>query len=88
MENNLKKLVNEYVNVKGLYFEGNVRAIGKLCQALGYNPDNYANGSSLERFLEDNSGCQEAIVEWIAKQNITEWKNKLETELSAYSEEC
>lgn len=46
-----------------------VRNFAKLAKAIGY--------SSIEDFLEDNSGCIEAMVDWIGRQNVPEWKEGL-----------
>ena len=37
----------------------------------------------LINFLEDNSGCVEAIKEWIVQQEIQEWADELESQLDA-----
>lgn len=83
-EKNFGDLLDEYSKLKRLRFEGErgVRHLNDLCNAIGYDAHGFAYGSSLEVFLADNPGAQAAIVKWIERQNIGEWKDNLETELT------
>ena len=53
--------------------------LNKICAAIGYKEQCYREGSSLEEFLKDNSGCCDAIVEWITNHldSIPDWKEGL-----------
>lgn len=59
--------------------EQGVTALNKLCRDLGYKDEGFRNGSSIEEFLKDNSGCCEAIVTWITEfmEHHDEWKEAL-----------
>jgi len=57
-----------------------VNAFEKLARALGY--DGSWSASTLHAFLEDNSGCIEAMIEWIGSRNNPDWKAALESQIS------
>ncbi len=73
-----------------------VENLCKLVRILGYKDSmhfgQFAHDGAigdLVEFLEDNSGCVEAIKEWIAEQNVSEWKENLQSELpEEICEEC
>jgi len=74
--------------------ESGVRNLCRLLNAMGYKDSMYfgqfhQQGSygDLINFLEDNSGCVEAIKEWIAEQNVDEWKESLESHLNMVSDD-
>ena len=46
-----------------------VNQLNELTNELGYR--------DLEEFLEDNSGCIDAMYDWIGKHGIPEWKDAL-----------
>lgn len=54
-------------------FEGErgIEHLNQIAQDLGYREDGFKYGSALERFLQDNSGACEALVEWI-KEHASE----------------
>jgi hypothetical protein len=65
-----------------------VENLAIIVEAIGYEDPQYygqfiqRNGNSgalgsIFRFLEDNSGAMEAIVEWIASRNEPEWKDAI-----------
>jgi hypothetical protein len=56
-----------------------VRNMEKLVTALGYNAN--FSASAIHAFLEDNSGCIEAMIEWISSCNVPEWREALESQL-------
>ena len=62
--------------------ESGIVGLNKICNALGYKEGHWRNGTSLEEFLKDNSGCCEAIIEWITNQmdHNSEWKEALSFE--------
>jgi transcriptional regulator with XRE-family HTH domain len=66
----------------------------KLANALGYKDRQYFGQLShdacigdLMEFFEDNSGAIQAVKEWIADQEIPEWKESLESHLPEKEEE-
>jgi hypothetical protein len=42
--------------------------MNNLCSDLGYESDGFKWGSSFERFIQDNPGCSEVIIDWIRDQ--------------------
>lgn len=87
MQNTIEKFCDHNKLYRNEGREG-VENLCRLLNAMGYNDPQYfgqfhqnGNFGDLICFLEDNSGCVEAIKEWIAEQNITEWKENLEAEL-------
>lgn len=73
--------------------EEGVRNFCRLLNAMGYRDPQYfgqfagASYGDLIRFLEDNPGAMEVLVEWIAEQNFPEWKRELESHLREPVEE-
>lgn len=64
----LSDAVDMWIDANKAYsFEGQkgVSHLTDLVKQLGY--------SNLDEFLSDNSGCLEAMVEWIRDQNVPEW---------------
>jgi len=57
--------------------ERGIENLNKLAKMLGYNEDGFKYGSSLERFLQDNQGAVEALVDWI-EENQHYWVAELE----------
>lgn len=83
-EQTLSEMIEEWQDVSKVHsYEGErgVKNLNKLCKAIGYREDGFAYGSSLERFLGDNSGAIEAIIEWIGEQDCHEWREEIEIEL-------
>ena len=87
MNETLEELVTEYLDHNEIYrFEGDkgVEDLNTFVKALnptGYREEGYRYGSSLERFLSDNPGACEAIVEWVKAQDLQEWRESIESEL-------
>lgn len=83
MSESLSELIEEFTTLKRLRFEGDrgVENLEKLAKAIGYKGHPHRYGSPLEAFLSDNPGAQEALVNWIGEQDITDWKECLESEL-------
>jgi hypothetical protein len=52
-----------------------LEVLNTICRDLGYS--RWSGGSSLEEFLKDNSGCIEAIIEWIAQEKNPDWETAL-----------
>lgn len=64
----------ELLSKKNLHHNEGERALknlNTLCNDIGYRSEGYKFGSSFESFLKDNSGCVDAIHEWMAK-NFTD----------------
>ena len=51
--------------------EAALKNLNKLCNDIGYRSEPFKYGSSFERFLQDNSGCVDAIHAWMA-ENLTD----------------
>lgn len=81
-ERDMTEVLQQYMDENKMHcMEGTrgVRHLEKLATALGY--DSNFSASVLHAFLEDNSGCIEAMVEWIGSRNSPEWKESLESQL-------
>lgn len=88
---NLRETMERYENQEGINRNEGSTGVKNLClllNAMGYKDTMHFgqfhhNGSygDLINFLEDNSGCIEAIKEWIAEQDIQEWQESLESGL-------
>jgi hypothetical protein len=86
-----ESLIQELETEKKVHSNEGRRGVENLCRlvrAIGYKDSThfgqFAHDGSygdLIEFLEDNSGCVEAIKEWIAEQDIQDWKDNLESEL-------
>lgn len=62
--------------------EGGLDNLNEIAKTLGYEASGYKYGSSLESFLADNSGCVEAIRQWIGEtvDSVDEWREMLKME--------
>lgn len=57
--------------------ERGVRSMEKVMhEVCGYD-SNF--GSVLQNFFADNSGAIEAVIKWIGKQEVAEWKDNLDS---------
>ena len=78
------KLMNDFINEEKLRFEGEsaIKSLNKITKQLGYNEESFRYGSSFERFIADNPGCCEKIVEWITEymDKNSEWKENFKYE--------
>jgi len=87
----LQTLIEEFENQEKLYSNEGLTGVKNLCRivnAMGYEDlqhfgQFHTQGSfgDLIYFLEDNPGCVEAIKEWIAKQDVEDWKEGLTAQL-------
>lgn len=82
------EFIDEYKLYRNEGTEG-IKQLNKICEGIGYKEDNLLYGTSLERFLQDNSGCIEVIKDFI-RDNVgkgNEWKEELETWLTEEDED-
>ncbi len=90
-EKTLDEIVDEYTSFKKMWhFEGDtgMKHLNTLTRDMGYKGHGFEYGSSLEAFLSDNPGAQEAIVNWVREQNINDWKEELESCLPAEEDDA
>lgn len=69
-----QEIVEQYFDNAGVCcFEGEsgLKALNEFCSELGYREEPFRFGSPIERFLCDNSGAINAIIEWVG-----EWTDK------------
>jgi hypothetical protein len=92
----LTDLMEEFEKQEKLHTNEGRRGVENLCRivrAMGYkdhqNFGQFQGGcyGDLIEFLEDNSGCIEAIKEWICDQVSPEWEEELESHLDARDED-
>ena len=88
MSNKLSNTLDQYLEQEGFWhFEGErgVCNLKNIITTIGY--DNYGN-NVLENFLADNSGCIEAIIEWIKENDHSgEWNTYVEADLVPVEED-
>ena len=76
-EGDMADLIERYCDQEKMYhFEGGrgVNNFEKIVGVLGYR--------NMDGFLEDNSGCLQAMIEWLGTQNIEEWKDSMKEQLT------
>lgn len=72
----LSELVDYFIDANKIYsFEGDrgVKNFEKIVKVMGYD--------NLDKFLSDNSGCLEAMVEWIKDARVPEWVEKFQEDM-------
>jgi hypothetical protein len=76
MDETLDKFIDEN---KMYHFEGDtgLKHLNTIAKYLGYREEGYRFGSSLEQFLSDCPGAQEAIINWLRDQSNEEWIESL-----------
>lgn len=82
-ERDMSEVVDQYMSENRMHcMEGTrgVKHFESLARALGYG--DICSVSILHAFLEDNSGCLEAMVEWIKESRNPDWKDELESQLA------
>ena len=87
-ERDMSEVVDQYMSDNNMHcMEGarGVKQFEKLARALGYS-DTFSV-STLHAFLEDNSGCLDAMVEWIKGTRNPDWKDELESQIAEPEEE-
>jgi hypothetical protein len=59
--------------------ESGMKRFEKLCEALGYQETGFRFGTPIERFLSDNSGAIDAILDFLTDQleYNQEWRDAL-----------
>jgi hypothetical protein len=90
-------LLEKFLDQENLHRTEGRKGVENLCKlvnTLGYKDRMYFGQLSnsccigdLIDFLEDNSGCIEAIYNWIGEQKVPEWKEKLQSEIEEEEEE-
>jgi hypothetical protein len=89
-ELDLSELLEKYMDQEKIFrLEGRVgiQNLAKIANALGYtDPMHFGQFSGgcfgdLIDFFEDNSGAIEAVIEWIGKMNLPEWRETIKNEL-------
>ena len=92
----LEDMLDEYQDQEKMYnYEGRrgVENLVKIVRAIGYEDSMHfgqlKNGSigDLIEFFEDNSGAIEAVISWIGKTNILEWRKAISEFLPEEEEE-
>ena len=87
MSNKLSNTLDQYMDQEDLWSlegERGVRNLKNVLTTIGY--DGY--GGVLDNFLADNSGCIEAIIEWIKENDYSgEWNTYVEAELAPVEED-
>ena len=90
MNDEFEDILERFLNQERMYhLEGDrgLEHLNNLANTLGYQRSGFMYGSSLERFLSDNPGAQQAIVDWISNQNVEQWKFDLLQNLAPDDEE-
>ena len=78
--------LDRYIEQEQLYSlegERGVRNLSKLLTVIGYG----GYGGTIQNFLADNSGCIDAIIEWINEQDSEEWNESIREELTLEDDE-
>ena len=74
----MSQLIEEWMDAKQYHsFEGasGPRQFDELTKILGYR--------DLDEFLADNSGCMEAMLEWVGDHAVAKWIKSMEEELES-----
>ena len=69
--------LQEYMAQKNFRFFEGQRGVRQL-ETIMREVCGYGSYNTMDMFLEDNPGCQEAIVEWIGNQRVAEWENNMD----------
>lgn len=92
----LTNLIEEWQKEKKAHSIEGSRGFENLCKlvrAIGYrdplNQMQFRDGciGDLMVFFEDNPGAIEAVINWIAEENFSEWREAIESELPERVEE-
>ena len=73
----MQDMVERFIDGRHLEGDGGCGVLEELLRVLGYNETGFRFGSPIESFLSDNPGAQEALVNWVAEQNLPEWQSAL-----------
>jgi len=75
------ELMQNFIDDGRLHFESeqSIESLNKIANQLGYEAECFRYGSSFERFIADNPGCCQAIIDWIIKyiDRVPEWKESM-----------
>jgi hypothetical protein len=65
---NIENFLGEH-KIHCLEGDKGVEALNLVCKEIGYSPDGFRYGSSLENFLKDNTGATQVLLDWIEKHH-------------------
>lgn len=73
---------NDITNLEG---SGGVKALGKICSALGYGAAYNSSLNNIQDFFEDNSDAITAVVEWIIDQGErnSDWADSIRDKIGS-----
>ena len=74
----LDDLVDRFMKDKRLEGDAGCETLTELVEALGYSRSGFRFGEPIERFLSDNPGAIEVLVNWISEQRSEEWVESLQ----------
>lgn len=88
-EKNLAELIQEFQE-ENCGYTNNVSNLEEIIVGLNdeYGDQSFGYDRIIKRFLEDNPGCVEAIIDWIGEQNLPEWRENIEGVLEEDEEDC
>jgi hypothetical protein len=84
------ELIEEYCDQKNIRrWEGDqgLDNLNTLLKTIGYKPEGFKYGSPVEKFLTDNPGAIEALIEFISDAGIDDWGDGLRAEIETDDEE-
>jgi hypothetical protein len=82
----MQAALQRYLDNNRMYnFEGN-RGIDRMEKVMN-EVCGYGAYNTSVAFFEDNPGAIEAVIEWIGRQNCTDWKDNLESLVGPDEEE-
>jgi len=84
----MQDALQRYMDDNRMYCMEGARGVRNLAKIVvdvcGYTPD---YRGAMVGFFEDNPGAIEAVIEWIGKQKVIEWKDNLESLVGPEEEE-
>lgn len=83
LNESLSELIEEYLkdnDIRNWEGDKGLRNLENLLQDLGnYKREGWMHGDIIHQFLADNPGAIVAIINWIEKQDLDEWKENIES---------
>ena len=76
----IEEALRRYMDDNKMYCMEGERGVNNLTK-IAHEVCGYTNewGGVLLNFLADNPGAIEAVIDWIGKQKVIEWKDNLES---------